>query len=169
MTIQKKVCMVGMFGTGKTCLVRQFVHSIFSTRYQSTVGVKIDRKVVDVGTAPVSLILWDLAGREAEQDINVNYLRGAHGILYVVDGTRRETCEQIFDLRRLATEAAGPVPSVVALNKSDLAGEWALTAADVEELAGHDWRPIRTSAKTGAGVEEAFRQLAEAMVSGGGA
>jgi hypothetical protein len=47
-SVQKKVCMVGLFGTGKTCLVRQYVHSIFSTRYHTTVGVKIDRKTVVV-------------------------------------------------------------------------------------------------------------------------
>ena len=34
--IQKKVCMVGVFGTGKTSLVQQFVHSMFSERYLST-------------------------------------------------------------------------------------------------------------------------------------
>lgn len=169
MTLQKKVCMVGVFGTGKTCLVRQFVHSIFSTRYQSTVGVKIDRKVVPVGETEVTLILWDLAGREADQDINPNYLRGAHGILYVVDGTRPETCRQIVDLRDLARAAAGDVPSVVALNKSDLASEWALTGADLDALAREGWDPVRTSAKTGDGVESAFRRLAGAMVASRGA
>src|SRR4026207_1206500 len=48
--IQKKVCMVGVFATGKTSLVQRFVHSLFSTKYHSTVGVKIDRKQVQVGT-----------------------------------------------------------------------------------------------------------------------
>src|SRR6185437_2935436 len=46
--IQKKVCMVGVFGTGKTSLVQRFVHSMFSERYLSTVGVKIDRKVMEL-------------------------------------------------------------------------------------------------------------------------
>ena len=35
--IQKKVCMVGLYGTGKTSLVQRFVHSLFSERYLSTV------------------------------------------------------------------------------------------------------------------------------------
>ena len=48
--IQKKVCMVGVFATGKTSLVHRFVHSLFSAKYHSTVGVKIDRKQVQVGT-----------------------------------------------------------------------------------------------------------------------
>src|SRR6185295_15250827 len=55
--IQKKVCMVGLFGTGKTSLVQRFVHSLFSERYLSTVGVKIDRKQVDLDGTTVALVL----------------------------------------------------------------------------------------------------------------
>jgi len=44
MVIQKKICMIGAFATGKTSLVSQFVHSIFSDKYHTTVGVKIDKK-----------------------------------------------------------------------------------------------------------------------------
>ncbi|MGH7559392.1 MAG: Rab family GTPase [Gemmatimonadales bacterium] len=168
MSLQKKICMVGMFGTGKTCLVRQYVHSIFSTKYHSTVGVKIDRKTVDVGGTEVSLLLWDMAGRDGEQDITVSYLRGAHGILYVIDGTRRETYEPIFELRELVRSAAGDVPSVIALNKSDLVDQWVLAPADVDGLAKHDWHPLRTSAKTGEGVEAAFTWLARATLAPAG-
>ena len=62
--IQKKICMVGVFGTGKTCLVQQFVYSIFAARYLSTVGVKIDRKDVTAHGKDVRLMLWDLEGRQ---------------------------------------------------------------------------------------------------------
>jgi small GTP-binding protein len=166
--IQKKVCLVGVFGTGKTCLVRRFVHSIFSTKYHSTVGVKIDRKEVAVDGAGVTLLLWDLAGRHEDEEISPSYLRGAHGILYVVDGTRPETLSQAFELQTLAREAAGEVPSVVALNKSDLADQWRLQAAAVDGLGSRGWHPIKTSAKTGDGVEDAFGWLARAMLGGGG-
>lgn len=44
--IQKKICLVGAFATGKTSLVSRFVKSIYSDIYHSTVGVKIDKKVV---------------------------------------------------------------------------------------------------------------------------
>jgi hypothetical protein len=39
--IQKKVCMVGTSGVGKTSLVAKFVHSMFSDKYLTTVGVKM--------------------------------------------------------------------------------------------------------------------------------
>ena len=156
--IQKKVCMVGLFGTGKTSLVQRFVHSLFSERYLSTVGVKIDRKIVEIDGASLTLVLWDLAGRDGQEDITTSYLRGAHAILYVADGTRRETCDQLPELRELVRGAAGDVPAVLALNKADLTDRWALAAGDEVALAG-EWDLVRTSAKTGFGVEDAFQRI----------
>jgi small GTP-binding protein len=161
--IQKKVCMVGLFGTGKTSLVQRFVHSLFSDRYLSTVGVKIDRKPMEVDGAALTLVLWDLAGRDGHEDITTSYLRGAHAVLYVADGTRRETCDQLPELRALVREAAGEVPELLALNKSDLKDRWTLAAGDEQALA-QAWDVVRTSAKTGDGVEEVFQRIGRAML-----
>ena len=162
--IQKKVCMVGVHGTGKTSLVQRFVHSVFSERYLSTVGVKIDRKPLEVDGTALTLVLWDLAGRDGHEDITASYLRGAHAILYVADGTRRETCDQLPELRALAREAAGEVPELLALNKTDLTDQWALGRRDEDALAGA-WDMVRTSAKTGTAVEDAFQRLGRAMLA----
>ena len=162
--IQKKVCMVGLYGTGKTSLVQRFVHSMFSERYLSTVGVKIDRKPIQVDGADVTLVLWDLAGRDGHEDITTSYLRGSHAVLYVADGTRRETCDQLPELRALVREAAGEVPEVVALNKSDLKERWALAAGDEHALT-QAFDLVRTSAKTGDGVEEIFLRIGRAMLT----
>jgi small GTP-binding protein len=167
--LQKKICMVGMFGTGKTCLVQRYVRSIFSVKYLTTVGVKIDRREVQAGGQPVTLMLWDLEGRDETRDINPSYLKGAHGVLYVVDGTRRDTFDKLFEIRDLVTNTLGDVPSVVALNKSDLAEQWQLTDADDRRLAAAGCFSLRTSAKSGAGVEAAFQRLADTTVATTGA
>lgn len=162
--IQKKICMVGVFGTGKTSLVQRFVHSLFSDKYHSTVGVKIDRKAVDLEGTQVNLVLWDLAGRDESEDIPPSYLRGSSGIFYVVDGTRRETYDQLFDIRDMVRGTIGDVPSLVALNKKDLLDQWRLGQGDYSSLIDQGLHTIGTSAKTGEGVEEAFLWLAEATV-----
>jgi small GTP-binding protein len=161
--IQKKVCMVGVFGTGKTSLVQRFVHSMFSERYLSTVGVKIDRKPIQLDGADVTLVLWDLAGRDGHEDITTSYLRGSHAVLYVADGTRRETCDQLPELQALVREAAGEVPEVLALNKSDLKERWALSTGD-EQALSKAFDLVRTSAKTGDGVEEIFLKIGRATL-----
>jgi GTPase SAR1 family protein len=62
--LQKKICMLGGFSVGKTSLVKRFVESVFSEAYLTTVGVKIDKKAVDLGDRAVNLILWDVAGED---------------------------------------------------------------------------------------------------------
>ncbi len=165
--ISKKVCMVGVFGTGKTSLVQRFVQTKFSDRYLSTVGVKIDRKVVAVDGADITLVLWDLAGRDGHQEVNGSYLRGAHGVIYVGDGTRATTVDQLGELRRLGTESAGDVPSVTALNKIDLVDAWTVSRAEEAALAAQGGL-FRTSAKSGVGVEEMFLHLTRALIAPGG-
>ncbi len=162
--IQKKVCMVGFFATGKTSLVRQFVHARFSDRYLSTVGVKVDRKEVTVEGNAVNLLLWDLEGRDGVQDLQTSYLKGASGVIYVADGTRRDTFTRAHELRESVAGAVGEVPAVLAVNKADLTGEWVFSAQDHEALAALPWRVITTSAKNGENVEDAFLWLAEKMV-----
>lgn len=167
--LQKKICMVGMFGTGKTCLVQRYVHSIFSVKYLSTVGVKIDRREAQASGQTIQLMLWDLEGRDETRDINPSYLKGAHGVLYVVDGTRRDTFDKFFELHDLVVRSIGQVPGVVALNKSDLADQWQLSKADEKRLASAGHSSLLTSAKSGVGVEPAFQRLADAMVTPAGA
>ena len=167
--IQKKVCMVGVQGTGKTSMVKRFVHSLFSERYHSTVGVKIDRKVVTVDGGEVTLLLWDIEGRTEETEVPASYARGAHAVLYVADGTRRTTFEQLPSLRDHVRATVGDVPSLVALNKADLAEQWTLTRGDEASLPGAGLHHLRTSAKTGAGIEDAFTWIAREVLRAGAA
>lgn len=159
--IQKKICLLGAFGVGKTSLVSQFVHSLFSDKYLTTLGVKIEKTSVDLGSQQVDLILWDMHGEDDFQDVNVSYLRGAAGYLLVVDGTRRATVQTAISLHEVAERAVGPVPFRLLLNKADLVNDWEI---DENTLASLGWPVLRTSAKTGAGVEQAFEDLARATV-----
>jgi small GTP-binding protein len=162
--IQKKVCMLCSFAVGKTSLVRRFVESIFSDAYLTTVGVKIDKKQLHVDGNDVTLMLWDIYGEDEFQKLRMSYLRGASGFLLVVDGTRRATLDKALSIKEEADKALGPVHAVVVLNKCDLAEEWEIDPEKENELAGRGWSVVRTSAKTGQGVEEVFTTLALAML-----
>jgi len=157
---QKKTCMAGAFATGKTSLVQQFVSSKFSEKYLSTVGVKIDRKEVDVAGTGVKLLLWDLAGQDKCQSVQASYFTGSSGIFFVVDGTRRETLAELAGLMALVQDSLGAVPAVIAFNKADLVDQWQVGHGDVAALRGEGRYILKTSAKTGAGMESAFLWLA---------
>jgi small GTP-binding protein len=162
--LQKKICMLGSFAVGKTSLVRRFVESIYSDVYQTTVGVKIDKKIVKVGEKEVSLVLWDIYGEDDYQKMRWTYLRGASGFLLVADGTRKATLEKAVSLEQRAREEAGAIPFVLVINKSDLLRDWELDPALESQLAAQEWSILRTSAKTGDGVEKAFALLTQKML-----
>jgi small GTP-binding protein len=162
--LQKKICMLGSFAVGKTSLVRRFVESIYSDVYQTTVGVKIDKKNVKVAEKEVSLVLWDIYGEDDYQKMRWTYLRGASGFLLVADGTRRATLEKAVSLEQRAREEADAIPFVLVINKSDLRRDWELDPALESQLAAQEWSILRTSAKTGEGVEEAFTLLTQKIL-----
>lgn len=164
--IQKKICMLGAFAVGKTSLTSRFVHSIFSDRYLTTVGVKIEKRAIDLGETTMELIVWDLYGEDEFQKTRTSYLRGASGYLLVVDGTRPATLETALGLHDLAQRTIGRVPFLLVANKADLSSQWQLDDLAMTKLTERGWQVVRTSAKTGSGVPEAFSSLARAMLRG---
>ena len=55
---------------------------MFSDKYLTTVGVKIDKKTVTVDGNEVMLMIWDLAGDDDYQRLQTSYLRGTRGYLW---------------------------------------------------------------------------------------
>ena len=166
--LQKKICMLGAFGVGKTSLVRRYVQSLFSDAYLTTVGVKIDKKTVSVGNETVTLLLWDIAGEDDVSPIRMSYLRGAAGYLLVADGTRAETLDIASSIQSRVKAEIGTVPFLVLLNKADLQESWEIDREAMDGLEQAGWSIVRTSAKTGAGVEEVFEELAKRMAASSG-
>lgn len=163
--IQKKVCLLGTSGVGKTSLVARYVHSMFSHKYLTTVGVKIDKKTVRVGDEEVMLMIWDLAGDDDFQRLQTSYLRGTSGFLLVADGTRAVTLDQVLELKERVGESMGDAPFLLVLNKADLAPQWEVDEARIAQLKDDGWHIVKTSAKEGAAVEETFAELARRMVT----
>ena len=164
MDLKKKVCLIGAFAVGKTSLVRRFVDSLFSEKYLSTVGVKIDKKQLVVQGRALGLIIWDLHGEDDFQSVRMSYLRGASGCIYVADGTRRATLDTALTLRQRVENSIGPTPAILAINKCDLEAFWEFDPQTVPELREKRLPVLRTSAKTGQSVEAAFETLAAMML-----
>jgi small GTP-binding protein len=149
---------------GKTSLVRRFVDSIFDEKYHTTIGVKVDKKVVKVNGQDVTLVLWDIHGEDVYQKMRMSYLRGMSGYLLVADGTRRQTLDDALALNERVVQEFGKVPSLLLLNKCDLTDQWEIDSAQAAKLSAAGWNVFNTSAKTGDAVEKAFLQLAQAAL-----
>ena len=159
--VSKKVVLLGHFGVGKSSLLKRFVHQKFSSKYHSTIGVKIDRKKVALEDTDLSMILWDIEGGPDQSTWPQSYFRGGHGVIYVFDWTRPDT---YMNLQRDLDRVREIVPGAALLsigNKVDC-----LTAEQQTRLLLGASIPfdLASSAKTGENVEHAFQRLAELML-----
>jgi small GTP-binding protein len=156
----KKICLLGASGVGKTSMVSRYVHQIFSEKYLTTIGVKVDKKQVEIGETSIKLMIWDLAGEDEFEQLQMKYTRGAQGCLIVVDGTRPRTFDTALSVHQRFVDQNGNLPCIFLFNKHDLTERWAITEENIAEVAGRDVPWFNTSAKEDRNVNEAFGKLA---------
>ncbi|MFK7771229.1 MAG: Rab family GTPase [Saprospiraceae bacterium] len=157
----KKVILAGSFGVGKTSLFNQFIHNKFDDKYLTTIGVKVNKKVVNIDGRELSILLWDIAGEVSQDKVPVTYFLGASGVIYVFDLSRPTTYKNISeDVEYLKGILDGGVIRVVG-NKRDLVTDEEL--ANIREQLELPF-DIATSAKTGENVEELFFDIGKALL-----
>ena len=162
--IVAKICVIGEFGVGKTSTVQRFVNNEFSSKYLTTVGVKIDTKLVTLAEEnAVKLIIWDIAGTDSVTEVEMAYLRGCAGFLAVADGTRAETLSVVEQLIDRVLDGQSDLPYALLINKSDLKYEWEITQDDINTVSERHGNFHLTSAKSGDQVDGALKSLAAAI------
>jgi small GTP-binding protein len=157
-TYSKKVILIGNFGVGKTSLTRQFVYQKFSEEYLTTLGVKIDKKVMERGDDLINLMIWDIAGEVTQTRVNTSYYLGSNGVMYVFDVSRPSTYEQMQADIEYVQKLLPNVPILRIANKADLLSPEQIAQLPVE----YDFL---CSAKNNQNVEQAFEKLTELMLN----
>lgn len=162
--------MLGDFGVGKTSLVARFVHAVFSEKYVTTVGVKIDTKIIE-SPGPelprLKLVLWDIAGKNALDSVKLSYLQGASGVVLVADGTRESTLRSaLYLLMQARQETNDGLPAVLLVNKFDKLDDWEVTPSMLADLR-NSLPVFESSAMSGEGVEEGFKRLTQMLLGTG--
>ncbi|KAL1919377.1 uncharacterized protein VTP21DRAFT_2070 [Calcarisporiella thermophila] len=170
-----KVLVLGDLGTGKTSVIKRYVHDIFSMHYKSTIGVDFALKTLqwDQDTM-VRLQLWDIAGQERFGNMTRVYYKEALGALIVYDVTRHGTFEGVarwkndLDQKVSLPElwGGGPIPAVLLANKSDLLKNDMHTDEALEKFCSehHFLKCFPTSAKENKNIKEAVHCLVEAIL-----
>ena len=156
----KKVILTGSFGVGKTSLFNRFISNTFGERYLTTIGVKVDKKEVQIGDQAVHLILWDIAGEVTQDKVPTTYFLGTSAVIYVVDLTRPSTLVNLQrDIDFLKNLIPGCLIRIVG-NKVDL-----LTPEQVQQVTQQTHFDTITSAKSGENVEELFTEIAGRFIN----
>ncbi|KAN0047322.1 hypothetical protein ACTA71_001704 [Dictyostelium dimigraforme] len=166
-----KILVVGDIGTGKTSIIKRFVHNIFSMHYKSTIGVDFALKVINWDPkTEVRLQLWDIAGQERFGSMTRVYYKEAVGAMITFDVTRMSTFEAVAkwkaDIDSKVTYGVDekPIPVVLLANKCDLGKDaFIKTANDMDKYCKDNgfigW--FETSAKENMNIEKAARFLVD--------
>lgn len=160
MIISKKVVITGHFGVGKTSLFNRFISNTFNEKYLTTIGVRVDKKTVQINGQEISLVLWDLAGEVSQEKVPRSYFLGASAIIYVFDLSRPATFSRLEDdLQYIRTVLPNVLIRKVG-NKKDLVSNDTLRSIH-QQTSPHYF----TSARTGENVEDLFHSIARVLLS----
>ncbi|KTG40552.1 hypothetical protein cypCar_00002778, partial [Cyprinus carpio] len=162
-----KFLVIGNAGTGKSCLLHQFIEKRFKDDSNHTIGVEFGSKIISVVNKFVKLQIWDTAGQERFRSVTRSYYRGAAGALLVYDITSRETYNALTnwltDARMLASQN---IVIILCGNKKDLDADREVTFLEASRFAQeNELMFLETSALTGENVEEAFVQCARKILN----
>jgi len=163
-----KILVIGDLGTGKTSIIKRYVHQFFSQHYRATIGVDFALKVLnwDANTL-IRLQLWDIAGQERYGNMTRVYYKEAVGAFIVFDVTRVNTFESVSNWKadldtKVQLPDGSPIPCVLLANKCDQQKEGLINSKPkmddyCKEKGFTAW--YETSAKENINIDEAARAL----------
>jgi len=174
---QFKVCLIGDGYVGKTSIRREYLKEGFKRSYIPTLGVDFAQKSLFFDGNPTNLVIWDIAGQVAFQNLRRRYYEGSSGIILVYAVDDRKSFDSAS---KWLVEAHGFMnslpPLMIVANKIDLrttlrredivtTEEGKAFANSVAEKLGTHAVFIETSAKTGSNIDETFEALTRMMIN----
>ena len=94
-----KIVVVGEIGSGKSALIRRYIHNYYSNESscnRSTIGVDFHLKIIPyTENLDIRLQLWDIAGQERFTSMTRAYYKGTMGALLVFDHSNASSYEAI--------------------------------------------------------------------------
>ena len=164
----KKIVICGDPAVGKTSLTRRFVTGDYNTKYITTLGTVITKKIVEFPEKDVSMKLqiWDISGQAEFKRIHASAFRYAEAAFIVCDLLHPETATNaitwISNLHKYSNEN---VPVIILINKYDLIERKKKNMEEIIGILENTKYPIfATSAKNGYNVNKGFEILADRLI-----
>ena len=165
--ISLKILILGDSSVGKTTLLLKYVDGYFPTVYVATIGVEYKIKRININGIDISLQIWDTAGQERFRGITKNFMKGADGIIYVYDITKKSSFESLKNWIFQSEEATEGFKKIIIGNKIDLEKERQITKESLNKFCqSRNIKGMEVSAKNDVNVNECFETLAKLIIEG---
>jgi small GTP-binding protein len=163
--IRGRVVLIGDASVGKTSILSRLVSHRFDPDQSTTVGANYQMFVTNVGASRIEIQIWDTAGQEKFRSLGPIYYRNALAAVVVFDVTNSDSFDHLPRWITAFRESSGPRTIIVlAANKVDLADCAKVSMDQAREFAtANGSRLYETSAFNGAGIQEVFVDLAQAL------
>ena len=161
-----RVVTIGETAVGKTSLINRLINGKFSEGENPTIGGNFLMHYEEFNGQRVELQIWDTAGQEKYRSLSPIYCRDASAGILVFDLTNKETFLKLESWYRIFADAAGQGAILyIVANKSDMKSEQQVSVEEAEKWASEKGCIFFvTSAKTGEGISELFKSIAEKLV-----
>jgi len=165
-----KLVVLGESGVGKTSLLLRYVQNQFSIATKSTIGSDFLSKEIMADGKPIALQIWDTAGQERFQGLGTSFYRGADGVIFVFDVTRKKTFDELAAWKKsfliqIGQEGNANFPIVIFANKVDLEDRQVTKREVADWCSSQGLQFFETSAKEAINVEKGFDEVAKLVLS----
>lgn len=159
---------IGDSGVGKTCLVQRFIGQEFKESHMSTVGIDSMTKKVQKDNKNYLFQIWDTTGQERFATLAKQYLRKAHGVVFVFAYNDRKSYESIHKWLEILKSANSKIEMCFALlgNKADMTKEEKTVTPEEGEKLGQELGMsfFDVSAKSGLNIDTSFNYLIDKII-----
>ena len=165
--INLKILILGDSSVGKTTLLLKYVDGYFPTIYVATIGVEFKVKKINVNGIDLNLQIWDTAGQERFRGVTRNFMKGADGIIYAYDITKKSSFDSLKNWIIQSEESTVGFKKIIIGNKTDLETERVVSKEAFQKFCQNkNIQGMEVSAKNGNNVDKCFELIAKLIIEG---
>jgi Ras-related protein Rab-7A len=167
-----KIVVIGDSGTGKTSFCKKWINDIFDESYKATIMSDFSYKIHKFEDNFYKIQFWDIAGQDKNIYTSKVFTKNSHGCLIFADITNNETLKKTLLWKKAIDESTKFIdgdflPSILVLNKSDLASEEQMNNDEEMNLFIKENKFdnfFRTSCLNGDGINETIDYILQIII-----